>query len=186
MSGVAATYPSLVDAVHAAERGAFLRARDLMERSPTADSRTGSAKSDCRWRIWRRAIAASAMTLPTLASQPRRILTSPCWSGIVNDGRAYSGFVMNVERLVPWRTLTGRQHLYQDHEAYRAFGESCPTFKPRISSRRHVQYCQEQAGREVHHPGLHHASRKMAYPLHLLRRFADAHAFPRRRTVLAE
>ena len=51
----------------------------------------------------------------------------------MNDGRAYSGFVMNVERLVPWRTLTGRQHLYQDHEAYRAFGESCPTFKPRIS-----------------------------------------------------
>ncbi|HYL38653.1 MAG TPA: nitrate reductase subunit alpha [Bryobacteraceae bacterium] len=67
-----------------------------------------------------------------LAKQPRRILTSPCWSGIVNNGRAYSGYVMNVERLIPWRTLTGRQHLYLDHEAYRAFGESCPTFKPRI------------------------------------------------------
>src|SRR6185312_14005718 len=57
-----------------------------------------------------------------LARQPRRILTSPCWSGIVNNGRAYSGYVINVERLVPWRTLTGRQHLYLDHEAYRAFG----------------------------------------------------------------
>ncbi|MFN7995409.1 MAG: nitrate reductase subunit alpha [Bryobacteraceae bacterium] len=68
-----------------------------------------------------------------LAKQPRRILTSPCWSGIVNNGRAYSGYVMNVERLIPWRTLTGRQHLYLDHEAYRAFGESCPTFKPRIA-----------------------------------------------------
>ena len=68
-----------------------------------------------------------------LARQPRRILTSPCWSGIVNNGRAYSGYVINVERLVPWRTLTGRQHLYLDHEAYRAFGESCPTFKPRIT-----------------------------------------------------
>ncbi|MGH9448485.1 MAG: molybdopterin dinucleotide binding domain-containing protein, partial [Terriglobia bacterium] len=68
-----------------------------------------------------------------LVQQPRRILTSPCWSGIVNGGRAYSGFVMNVERLVPWRTLSGRQHLYLDHEAYRAFRESFPTFKPRIS-----------------------------------------------------
>jgi nitrate reductase alpha subunit len=68
-----------------------------------------------------------------LAQQPRRILTSPCWSGIVNNGRPYSGYVMNVERLVPWRTLTGRQHLYLDHEAYRAFRESFPTFKPRIS-----------------------------------------------------
>ncbi|HWB83241.1 MAG TPA: nitrate reductase subunit alpha [Bryobacteraceae bacterium] len=67
-----------------------------------------------------------------LSRQPRRILTSPCWSGILNHGRAYSGYVQNIERLIPWRTLTGRQHLYLDHEAYRAFGESCPTFKPRI------------------------------------------------------
>ena len=41
--------------------------------------------------------------------------------------------MQNVERLIPWRTLTGRQHLYLDHEAYRAFGESLPTFKPRIT-----------------------------------------------------
>jgi nitrate reductase / nitrite oxidoreductase, alpha subunit len=67
-----------------------------------------------------------------LVAQPRRILTSPCWSGITNNGRAYSGYVMNVERLVPWRTLTGRQHFYLDHEGYRAFGESLPIFKPRI------------------------------------------------------
>jgi nitrate reductase / nitrite oxidoreductase, alpha subunit len=67
-----------------------------------------------------------------LAAQPRRLLTSPCWSGILNDGRAYAAYVMNVERLVPWRTLTGRQHLYLDHELYRAFGESLPTFKPKI------------------------------------------------------
>ncbi len=68
-----------------------------------------------------------------LTQQPRRILTSPCWSGITNDGRPYSGFVMNVERLVPWRTLSGRQHLYLDHEGYRAFSEALPTFKPRIA-----------------------------------------------------
>ena len=68
-----------------------------------------------------------------VTQQPRRILTSPCWSGIVNNGRAYSGYVQNVERLVPWRTLTGRQHFYLDHEAYRAFGESLATFKPPIT-----------------------------------------------------
>ena len=27
-----------------------------------------------------------------LGKQPRRILTSPCWSGIVNNGRAYTGY----------------------------------------------------------------------------------------------
>jgi nitrate reductase alpha subunit len=68
-----------------------------------------------------------------LVQQPRRILTSPCWSGITNGGRAYCGFVMNVERRIPWRTLSGRQHFYLDHEGYRAFAEQLPTFKPRIA-----------------------------------------------------
>jgi len=64
--------------------------------------------------------------------QPRRVLTSPYWSGIVNEGRPYSGFCQNVERLVPWRTLSGRQHFYLDHEGYIAFGENLPTFKPKL------------------------------------------------------
>ncbi|HET8732534.1 MAG TPA: nitrate reductase subunit alpha, partial [Anaeromyxobacteraceae bacterium] len=70
----------------------------------------------------------------SVVKQPRRILTSPCWSGITSGGRAYSPFVINVERLVPWRTLTGRQHLYLDHEAYRAFGEALPAFKARLAA----------------------------------------------------
>ncbi len=49
--------------------------------------------------------------------QPKRLLTSPCWSGLTNNGRAYAAYSLNVERLVPWRTLTGRQHFYLDHEA---------------------------------------------------------------------
>ncbi len=69
-------------------------------------------------------------TLDELAAQPKRILTSPVWSGLINNGRTYSGFTMNVERLVPWRTLTGRQHFYLDHDGYLAFGEHLPTYKP--------------------------------------------------------
>jgi nitrate reductase / nitrite oxidoreductase, alpha subunit len=59
------------------------------------------------------------------------VLTTPFWTGINKDGRTYAGFAQNVEELIPWRTLSGRQHLYIDHEAYRAFGEHLPTFKPR-------------------------------------------------------
>ena len=66
-----------------------------------------------------------------LVSQPRRVLTTPTWSAIVSKGRAYSPFTMNVERLIPWRTLTGRQHFYLDHENYLAWGEHLPTYKPR-------------------------------------------------------
>ena len=65
-----------------------------------------------------------------LQAQPRRLLNSPIWSGLTNDGRAYSAFTYNYERLVPWRTLTGRQQFYLDHEGYIAFGESLPTYKP--------------------------------------------------------
>ena len=62
-----------------------------------------------------------------LTGQPRRILTSPCWSGIINDGRPYSAYCQNVERLIPWRTLTGRQHLYLDHEGVSSrSARACP------------------------------------------------------------
>lgn len=65
-----------------------------------------------------------------LQAQPRRYNTSPLWSGLMNNGRAYAPFTYNVERLVPWRTLTGRQHFYLDHEMYISFGENLPTYKP--------------------------------------------------------
>ena len=66
-----------------------------------------------------------------LITRPCRILTTPFWTGITADDRTYAGFCQNIEERIPWRTLTGRQHLYLDHEAYRAFGESLPVFKPR-------------------------------------------------------
>ncbi|MEE9392815.1 MAG: nitrate reductase subunit alpha [Planctomycetota bacterium] len=66
-----------------------------------------------------------------LQSQPRRLLNSPMWSGLLDGGRAYAPFTYNVERLVPFRTLTGRQHLYLDSPTYIRFGENLPTYKPR-------------------------------------------------------
>lgn len=69
-------------------------------------------------------------TYGDLQSQPRRLLNSPLWSGLMTKGRAYSAFSINTEYLTPWRTLTGRQHSYLDHEAYIWFGENLPTYKP--------------------------------------------------------
>jgi nitrate reductase alpha subunit len=65
-----------------------------------------------------------------LQAQPRRYNTSPLWSGLMNEGRAYCAYTYNVDMLVPWRTLTGRQHFYLDHELYIAYGENLPTYKP--------------------------------------------------------
>lgn len=47
------------------------------------------------------------------------------------NGRAYSPYTYNVEEMVPWRTLTGRQHFYLDHPGYIQFGEHLATFKPK-------------------------------------------------------
>ncbi len=70
------------------------------------------------------------MNYKDLQTRPQRYLNSPVWSGLLTDGRAYSAYTYNIERLVPWRTLTGRQHFYLDHEGYIKFGEHLPTYKP--------------------------------------------------------
>src|SRR3546814_1159261 len=37
--------------------------------------------------------------------------------------------------MIPWRTLTGRQSLYQDHHWMRAFGEGLVTWRPPIDTK---------------------------------------------------
>jgi len=70
------------------------------------------------------------MDYADLQAQPKRYNASPLWSGLMDKGRAYAPFTYNTEKLVPWRTLTGRQHFYLDHEMYIAYGENLPTYKP--------------------------------------------------------
>ena len=73
----------------------------------------------------------SRISYKELQSRPQRLLNSPMWSGLTENGRAYAPFTYNVEALVPWRTLTGRQHFYLDHPGYIQFGEHLPTYKPK-------------------------------------------------------
>ncbi len=74
---------------------------------------------------------AVRMSYQGLQTAPARLLNSPMWSGLTEEGRAYAPFTYNVENQVPWRTLTGRQHFYLDHPGYIQFGEHLPTYKPK-------------------------------------------------------
>jgi len=65
-----------------------------------------------------------------LVAQPRKIITSPIWSGIESDDVCYTAGYTNVHELIPWRTLSGRQELYQDHLWMRAFGEALCVYRP--------------------------------------------------------
>ena len=47
----------------------------------------------------------------------------------------YNAGYTNVHELIPWRTLTGRQQLYQDHLWMRAFGEALCVYRPPIDTR---------------------------------------------------
>ena len=67
-----------------------------------------------------------------IAAQPRKIISSPTWSGIESEKVCYNAGYTNVHELIPWRTLTGRQQLYQDHLWMRAFGEGFMSYRPPV------------------------------------------------------
>ncbi len=70
-----------------------------------------------------------------IVAQPRKIISSPIWSGLESDKVCYSAGYTNVHELIPWRTLTGRQQLYQDHLWMRAFGEGFCVYRPPIDTK---------------------------------------------------
>ncbi|HIP23381.1 MAG TPA: nitrate reductase subunit alpha, partial [Rhodobacteraceae bacterium] len=45
---------------------------------------------------------------------------------------SYNAGYTNVHELIPWRTLTGRQQLYQDHLWMLAFGEGFCSYRPPV------------------------------------------------------
>jgi len=70
-----------------------------------------------------------------LLAQPRKIISSPTWSGLESDKVSYNAGYTNVHELIPWRTLTGRQQLYQDHPWMRAFGEGLCVYRPPVDTK---------------------------------------------------
>ena len=65
-------------------------------------------------------------------AQPRKIISSPTWSGIESESVSYNAGWTNVHELIPWRTLTGRQQFYQDHAWMRDFGEGLCGYRPPV------------------------------------------------------
>ncbi|MER6628397.1 nitrate reductase subunit alpha [Streptomyces sp. NPDC000987] len=73
------------------------------------------------------------ITFADTQAAPVPVITSPEWSGSETGGRRYSPFTVNVERLKPWHTLTGRQHFYLDHDWMAALGEQLPVYRPPLN-----------------------------------------------------
>jgi nitrate reductase alpha subunit len=67
-----------------------------------------------------------------IQAQPRKIISSPTWSGLESEKVSYNAGYTNVHELIPWRTLTGRQQFYQDHPWMIAFGEGFNSYRPPV------------------------------------------------------
>ncbi len=121
--------PSLVRDVHACEAILALSGTTnghlATQGFRTVEQRTGTRLAD---------LAAEhegkQITFADTQSAPVPVITSPEWSGSETGGRRYSPFTINVERLKPWHTLTGRQHFFLDHDWMAELGEQLPVFRP--------------------------------------------------------
>ena len=76
------------------------------------------------------------ITFADTQSRPQPVITSHEWSGSEHGGRRYSPFTINVERLKPWHTLTGRQHFFLDHDWMAELGEWLPAYRPPLNMNR--------------------------------------------------
>lgn len=73
-------------------------------------------------------------TFEHVVIQPRETITSPTFTGS-NKNRRYSPFTVSIEQLVPFRTVTGRQSFYVDHELMFEWGEAMSVYKPMLTFR---------------------------------------------------
>ncbi|RCL27494.1 nitrate reductase subunit alpha [Pseudomonas sp. AFG_SD02_1510_Pfu_092] len=76
-----------------------------------------------------------AIRFRDIQAQPRKIISSPTWSGLEDEHVSYNAGYTNVHEYIPWRTITGRQQFYQDHPWMQAFGEQLQSYRPPINTR---------------------------------------------------
>src|SRR5262249_3982853 len=70
-----------------------------------------------------------------LVAQPRKIISSPTWSGIESENVSYTAGYTNVHELIPLRTITGRQRFDRACLWFRNFAEAFAVYRPPIDPR---------------------------------------------------
>ncbi|MCL2652907.1 MAG: nitrate reductase subunit alpha [Propionibacteriaceae bacterium] len=93
--------------------------------------------------------AERRITFADAQAGPTPVFTSPEWSGSETGGRRYSPFCINVERLRPWATVTGRQQYFVDHDWMAEMGELLPIYRPPLDLRGYAGEPEDEPGRSV-------------------------------------
>ncbi|MGN6129778.1 MAG: nitrate reductase subunit alpha [Nocardioidaceae bacterium] len=130
--GAADGRPSLKRDVHACEMILALSGTTnghlATQGFKTLERRTGTKMADLAEEH-----EGKQVTFADTQSAPVPVITSPEWSGSEHGGRRYTPFTINVERLKPWHTLTGRMHFYLDHDWMAEVGEGLPVYRPPLN-----------------------------------------------------
>ncbi len=146
--GVAAGRPALVTDVQACETILALsgttNGRLAVQGFRKLEERTGTQLADLAMEE-----EGKRITFSDTQARPVPVITSPEWSGSEHGGRRYTPFCINVERNKPWHTLTGRQHMFLDHDWMQEIGETMPVFRPPLNLHRLDGNLKTGNGREV-------------------------------------
>ena len=148
------------------------RGFEILERrvgKPLADLAAGERDTHLRW--------------SDVQARPQKTLTSPEWSGNEAGERQYSAFTINVERLKPWHTLTGRMHFFLDHEWMAELGEQLPAFRRHSTCPNTIRRA-STPGRDDR-LALPHAALEVVDPLRVSGEPDHAHPVSRRAGALA-
>ncbi len=146
--GVAAGRPALVTDVQACETILALsgttNGRLAVQGFRKLEERTGTRLADLAMEE-----EGKRITFSDTQARPVPVITSPEWSGSEHGGRRYTPFCINVERNKPWHTLTGRQHMFLDHDWIQEIGENMPVFRPPLNLHRLDGNLKTGDGKEV-------------------------------------
>ncbi len=146
--GVAAGRPALVTDVQACETILALsgttNGRLAVQGFRNLEERTGTQLADLAMEE-----EGKRITFSDTQARPVPVITSPEWSGSEHGGRRYTPFCINVERNKPWHTLTGRQHMFLDHDWMQEIGENMPVFRPPLNLHRLDGNLKTGNGKEV-------------------------------------
>jgi nitrate reductase alpha subunit len=130
--GVGSGRPSVADDVQAAEAMLILSASTNRKAASDAFAALGRLTGGTYAELLPEHLE-ERITERELEAGPRRPFPSPEWSGEQSPGKPHTAFALNVDRLVPWRTLTGRIQNLIDHDWFKELGELLPGYHPPLS-----------------------------------------------------
>ena len=112
-----------------------------------------------------------------VVAQPRKIISSPIWSGLESEKVCYNASYTNVHELIPWRTFSRPSAALSGPSVDAGFRRGALRLSAAGRSQDdQTDHRPEAERREADRAEFHHAAPEMGHPFDLYRQSVDAHA----------